>query len=288
MHLPKNYKLIVKSSLKEDIKKQDITTSLVVPKDLLGSAVVVSHEKGILCGLDIAREVFRQVDESLSFHSFKKEGSAFAKGKKLLKVSGRMCSIITAERVALNFLSLLSGISTTTRMFVDKISSTETKILDTRKTTPTLRALEKYAVRIGGGYNHRSSLSDAILVKDSHLHSAKYFGDKKINKEKFKRFMALARNKTKLKIEVETETLSEFRQIIPYQPDVILLDNFLPKNIKTAVKLRNEYFPKVKLEASGGINLNNVLTVARTGVDFISVGRLTHSPQTIDFSLEIS
>ena len=288
MHLPKNYKLTVKNSLKEDIRKEDITTRLVIPKHLKGSAVIVPREKGILCGVSIAREVFYQVDKSLAFYSFKKEGSAFNKGEKVVKISGKMRSIITAERVALNFLSFLSGISTTTRQFVDKISLIKTKIMDTRKTTPTLRAFEKYAVRVGGGYNHRSSLSDAILVKDNHLHTAKYFGDKKIDKEKFKKFILLARKKTSLKIEVETETLSEFRQIIHYRPDVIMLDNFSLKGILTAVKLRNEYFPTVLLEASGGINLNNVLSVAKTGVDFISVGKLTHSPRAIDFSLEIS
>jgi len=287
MHLPKNYKLTVKNSLKEDIRKEDITTQLVIPKNLIGSAVIVSREKGVLCGVSVVSEVFRQVDKSLVFYSFKGEGRTFNKGEKVIKVSGRMSSIITAERVALNFLSFLSGISTTTRQFVDKVRSTKTKIMDTRKTTPTLRALEKYAVKVGGGYNHRSSLSDAILVKDNHLHSAKYFGDRKIDKEKFKKFILLAKKKTSLQIEVETETLSEFRQVIDYQPDIIMLDNFSLKNIKTAIKLRNKCFPEVLLEASGEINLSNVLSVAKTGVDFISVGKLTHSPRAIDFSLEI-
>jgi nicotinate-nucleotide pyrophosphorylase (carboxylating) len=195
--------------------------------------------------------------------------------------------VLSAERVALNFLSLLSGIATATKTFVKRIKGTKAKILDTRKTTPNLRDLEKYAVRVGGGFNHRLSLVDAILLKGNHLRAGKFIRKGKLDEERMAKCIAYVKTLPAVKIEIEVETLEEFKKVIKYKPRVVMLDNFKPAQMKEAVRWRNRYFPRVKLEASGGINLKNVRKIAQTGVDFISVGNLTHSPKAIDFSLEI-
>lgn len=287
MLLSKNIQSVVRNALKEDVSKGDITTFLTIPSQLKGKGVVIAQEKGVLCGIEVIRAVFKQLDKQMKFKALKKDGSIFKKGDKLAIIQAKMRTILTGERVALNFLSLLSGVATLTKKFVDKTKDMKVKIKDTRKTIPNLRKLEKYAVRVGGGYNHRISLSDGIIVKDNHLKAAGYIYRGRLNKQKFCRLISLLKKKSSLKIEVEVENLNELKGIAIYKPDIIMLDNFSVKNLKSAVSLRNKYYPKIKLEASGGVNLKNVRAVARSGVDHISIGMITDSPWAIDFSLDI-
>jgi nicotinate-nucleotide pyrophosphorylase (carboxylating) len=283
----KEIKRIIKSALKEDIGTKDVTTSLAIPGDLKGQAVIIAKQDCILCGVEIAKEVFSQVDCKLTFKPFKKDGTRLKNNDKVAYISGDLAAILAAERVALNFLYMLSAVATLTKKFIDKTKGLRVKILDTRKTTPNLRSLEKYAVRVGGGSNHRSSLSSAILVKDNHLKAGGYVYKGRLNEKKICLLIDRLRKKTSLKIEIEVENLNEFKGVIKYRPDIIMLDNFSLKDLKVAVKFRNKNFPQVKLEASGGVNLRNVRAIARCGPDFISAGMLTHSPQAVDFSLEI-
>jgi len=287
MPLSKKISQIIKYALAEDIGGCDITTSLSISRKHQSQAAIFAKEKGILCGIEIAEEVFKQVDKKICFKALKKDTNRLKKGEKIALIKGETQSILAAERVVLNFLSLLSGVATSTNMLVDKTKNTKVKIMDTRKTTPLLRELEKYAVKTGGGINHRGSLAEGIIVKDNHLKAGKYFYRGRINEKKIEQLIARLREKTKLKIEIEIEDLKQFKEIIKYNPDIVLLDNFSLKDIKHAVRYRNENFPKITLEASGGINLNNAGAAARAGVDFISVGAITHSPKAIDFSLEI-
>ncbi len=286
MPLDKIAKNIIKKALKEDIGKKDITSLLSIPRQARGRARIIAKDKGVLCGFAIAREVFRQLDKKLKFKAFKKEGQTFLPGETIAVLNGNLQVIMAAERVALNFLSLFSGVASLTRKFVEKASGTKSKIMETRKTTPNLRDLEKYAVRIGGGINHRRNLAQAILIKDNHLLASGCINKGRINEERIKELILRAK-KTRLKVEVEADSLKLFKKVIKYKPDIIMLDNFSLKDIKTAVALRNRNSAGIKLEASGGINLKKVRPIARAGVDFISAGALTHSPCAIDFSLEL-
>ncbi len=278
---------IIKQALKEDIGTGDITTALCIPPKKKGKATIFSKQKGVLCGIDIAKEIFKTVDASLKFRSFKSDGRSFKTHEKIVQISGALSSILTAERVVLNFLSLLSGVATHTRKFTDEVKGTRAKIRGTRKTTPGLRVLEKYAVRTGGGTNHRSGLWDAVLVKDNHLKSNGMIHKGKINNKKVANAMAVIRKAVKSEIEIEVENMNEFKEIIKYKPDVVMLDNFDIKETQKAVQFRDKYFPGVKLEASGGVDIHKVKKIAETGVDFIAVGSITHSSESIDFSLEV-
>ena len=280
-------KNLVKQALEEDIDKRDITTSLIIPPGTKSEGIIILNEEAVLCGIEVAQNVFHQIDKKAVFRTLKRDGDVLKKGEKIAVIAGEAKTILTGERVALNFLSLLSGISTFTRKFVDKIEGCAVKIMDTRKTTPVLRELEKYAVTVGGGYNHRDSLYDGILVKDNHLKVIKCVYEGAIDENKMGQLISLLRSKTPLKIEVEVENLLEFKTVIKYKPDIIMLDNFSLKDLKAAVKLRNECFSEIKIEASGGVNLNTVEEIAHSGVDYISIGRITHSAQAVDFSLEI-
>ena len=287
MHLTKETLGIIQKSLDEDIDKKDITTCLTIPELLKGQGVILAKEKGVLCGIEIAKETFKLLDKEISFKSFKKDGASIGKNEKIAQITGNLRTILTGERVALNFLSMLSGISTSTQLFVDKVRGTDVKILDTRKTTPTLRSLEKYAVKTGRGTNHRETLFHGILVKDNHIKALKCYKNGKLDKKKIADMISKIRANTKIKIEVEVENMAEFIIVAENKPDIIMLDNFtLPNLIKTIAK-RNKCYPKILLEASGGITLKNVKKVARAGVDFISIGMLTHSPKALDFSLYI-
>jgi nicotinate-nucleotide pyrophosphorylase (carboxylating) len=206
----------------------------------------------------------------------------------VIEIYGRLTSILSAERVAVNFLSRLSGVSTTANLYVNKIAGTKAKILDTRKTTPGMRLAEKYAVRMGGGSNHRVGLYDGIIIKDNHLKAARLLIRGKLDDKKLLTIMGRMKRSLKIPIEIEVESLREFNLIIKYNPEVIMLDNFNIGMLKKAVEFRDNNYPNVKLEASGGINLKNVRAAALTGVDFISIGCITHSPKALDFSLEIS
>jgi len=278
---------VVRAALREDVGSGDITTFFCVSPRKKVKGVVFVKQPGILCGTELLCETFRAVDSQLKVRILKKDGSSLKRGDHIAYITGPAGSLLTAERVALNFLSLLSGVATYTDQFVKKIKGTSARIMDTRKTTPTLRMLEKYAVRTAGGYNHRFGLWDAVLIKDNHLRVADIVRGKKFKEEEFSRILEMIRKNTSYKIEVEVENLPEYKKVIRYRPDIVLLDNFNAANLRKAVLLRNKKYPKVLLEASGGVNLTNVRSIARTGVDFISAGSITHSPGSVDFSLEI-
>ncbi len=287
MSLNKHIQSVVKSALREDSCQRDITTAFAIPSKLKGKGVIVAQEKGILSGVEVAKAVFKQLNEGIVFKTLKKDGTAFKKGDEIALIQGSLQTILAGERVALNFLSLLSGVTTLTKKFVEKVKGTRVEIKDTRKTIPNLRILEKYAVGVGGGYNHRTSLSDGIIVKDNHLKAAGYIRRGRLDRKRFGSLVAALKKKSSLKFEVEVESLGELKEVLKYKPDIIMLDNFSVKNLKSAVSLRNKYYPKTKLEASGGVNLKNVRAVAGSGVDHISIGMITDSPEVIDFSLDV-
>jgi len=284
----KELKIIVKKALAEDIGFGDITTKLFIPKGSKVKAIILAKEDLIVCGVPVAKQVFKQLDKNISFTALINEGAAAKKNDVIAKISGKTRSILSAERVALNFLGFLSGIATKTKEFVEAIQPYKTKILDTRKTIPGLRALEKYAVRIGGGYNHRMSLDEMVLIKDNHIQVTRSPGHKVTS---IKDIINQIRNRIPkgMKIEIEVEDLKQFREALNEKPDIIMLDNMSTSQIKEAVRLRNNLSGNYKplLEASGGITLANIKDYASTGVDMISIGALTHSIDSVDVSLEI-
>ena len=265
-------KSFIREALNEDIGRKDITTEAIIPKNKFVKAVLVAKEDCVVCGLHIAGLVFKLKDKNIKFKPQVKDGQNLKKGKVLVEVLGRAQSILIAERVALNFVSLLSGIATSTREYVERVKPYKVKIMDTRKTIPGLRELEKYAVRIGGGYNHRMRLDEIILIKDNHW---KVTGS----------YLNLPKFTENYQVELEVKNLKEFIQALKLKPDIIMLDNMSIKDMRKAVKIRNYRLPK--LEASGGITLKNVKKIASTGVDMISIGALTHSVNSVDISLEI-
>ena len=266
---------IIRNALREDVGVGDITTSSIVASSAVVRAIIIAKEKGLVAGLLVAGEVFKQVDRKIKFTPKVKDGTRVKKGTTLATLSGPARGILTGERVALNFLQRLSGIATLTNKFVSMARGT--KILDTRKTTPGLRALEKYAVRCGGGVNHRMGLYDAVLIKENHIALA---GGIERAIEGINRVQ-----KKKMVIEVETRSLSDVKRAIKAGVDRILLDNMSLRNIKEAARLCQ--VAKVETEASGGMTIEKVRLVAKAGVDYISVGALTHSPQALDISLLI-
>ncbi len=268
---------IIKQALKEDIGKGDITTRLTVPVNIKAEARIIAKEKGILAGSSIVIMIFSTLDPKIRINFKIKEGARFNKGAVIAEIYGNARVLLTGERTALNFLCRLSGIATLTRKFVDRVSHTKAKILDTRKTTPNLRILEKYAVRIGGGINHRFGLYDMILIKDNHIEAAGSI----TNAVRF----AQAGNNSELPIEVETKNLSEVKEAIKLKIPVIMLDNMNLNQIRKAVKLGRG---KVKFEVSGGVNLKYVKKIVETGIDYISVGALTHSAPIVDMSMKIT
>lgn len=272
-------KEILLHCLKEDIGSGDVTTKSLIPEGKSIKGKIIAKEPCVICGLNVASLAFRLQNKNIKFKPAVREGDFVSKGRAIVEISGKAQDILTAERVALNFLSFLSGIATKTRRFVDTVEPYNVKILDTRKTLPGLRLLQKYAVRIGGAFNHRLSLDEMILIKDNHL---KVIGDrlwvtgfKEIEKK----------ISSKLKTEIEVKTLGQFKKAIKIKPDIIMLDNMSIKDMKKAVKIRKGLSPK--LEASGGITFENIREVAKCGVDMISVGDLTHSVKAIDLSLEV-
>ncbi len=270
----------VKSALKEDIGTGDVTTSALIHPDTWGSARIIAKEDGILAGLFVAMETFLQVDDTISFEEALSEGSFFKKGQELLVIKGRVSSMLLAERVALNFLQRLCGIATLTKEFVERIKDLNTRIVGTRKTTPGLKILEKYAIRIGGGCNHRMNLSDGILIKDNHIAAVGSIKDA----------VRRARNYSPhtLKVEIEVTDINDLKEAINKGADIVMLDNIKPEQIKKAVEVAKKIRKDVLLEASGGVTLENVREIAKTGVDIISVGALTHSFKSIDLSLKIN
>lgn len=266
-------------ALREDIGAGDLTSDFFVSKDQQATARIVARERAILAGIETAAEVFRRVDPAIEVATERKDGSEAHPDEIVMELRGPAQSILKAERVALNFLQRLSGIATMTHRFVEAAANEHVKILDTRKTTPGLRALEKAAVVAGGGQNHRFGLFDMVMLKDNHLATTDEF-------ESFAKAVRKFREaKPKIQIEVEADTLEQVHALLEIDGiDVILLDNMTPAQIREAIALGKH---KVKFEASGGVTLKNIRQIAATGVDYISIGALTHSPRAIDFSLEL-
>jgi len=276
---PDNYDPIA-AALKEDIGKGDITTEFFVPEALHASGRIVAHESAVIAGTGTAAEIFRKIDPATDIHIVRPDGEAIVAGDVVIEVRGLARSILKAERVALNFLQRLCGIATLTRQFVDAVGNHPAKILDTRKTTPGLRALEKAAVVAGGGVNHRSGLYDMVLVKDNHLAALgglSGFADQ---------IRQLREERPNIRIEVEADDLEQVRAFVEIDGiDAILLDNMVPAQIREALALRRN---NIKFEASGGVTLKTVRRIAATGVDFISIGALTNSARAIDLGLEMN
>ncbi|MFH0826976.1 MAG: carboxylating nicotinate-nucleotide diphosphorylase [Candidatus Omnitrophota bacterium] len=273
-------KAILKEALKEDIGRKDITTqALISPKEI--RAALVAKEPCVVCGLSLAGMVFKLMDKRITFKPEVCDGQKVKRDKVLAFLRGPAQDILSAERVALNFLSLLCAVATKTRQFVEVTKPYGVRIMDTRKTIPGLRILQKYAVRIGGGYNHRFKLDELIMAKDNHL---KIIGGPRGLKKKWKNL----RRKGK-PIEIEVNHLDEFQAVLDLKPDIIMLDNMTASDIKKAVLFRNKHYARRHplLEASGGISLRNIKKIASTGVDMISIGSLTHSIDSVDISLEI-
>lgn len=270
----------IAAALKEDIGEGDITTDFFVPETLHATGRIAARENAIVAGTGAAAEVFRQVDPSIDIQIIRPDGDEVVVGDVIIEVRGLAGSILKAERVALNFLQRLCGIATLTRQFVDAIGNHPAKILDTRKTTPGLRALEKAAVVAGGGVNHRFGLYDMVLVKDNHLAT---FGGLSSFADRIRQ---LRKERPNIRIEVEADDLEQARAFAEVEGiDVILLDNMTPAQIREAIALRND---NIQFEASGGITLKNVKRVAATGVDYISIGGLTNAARAIDISLEMT
>ena len=267
-------------AIQEDVGAGDVTSDFFVPANLRALARILSHEKAIVAGTETAAEVFRRIDPALHIQILRADGADVDVGNVIIEIRGLARSILKAERVALNFLQRLSGIATLTRKFVDAAGNDQVKILDTRKTTPGLRALEKAAVVAGGGGNHRFGLFDMVLVKDNHLatHSGFAAFVETIRK--------LRQERPDVRIEVEADRLQQVRNFLQIDDiDLILLDNMQPAQIREAIALGKN---KVKFEASGGVTLKNIRQIAATGVDYISIGALTHSARAIDLSLKMT
>ncbi|HWB22269.1 MAG TPA: carboxylating nicotinate-nucleotide diphosphorylase [Gaiellaceae bacterium] len=270
---------VVAAALAEDVGTGDRTTEGTVPAEARCRAQLLLKEPGVVCGVEIARAVFQELDPAVIVEVVVQDGALVADVATLAEIEGPARAILTGERTALNLLGRLCGIATLTRQYVDLVAGTGPTILDTRKTTPGLRALEKYAVRCGGGSNHRAGLDDAILVKENHLRLAGGIGPA------LAALRVAVNGSHSLTIEVEAETLDEVAEALDAGVERILLDNMTPAEIEAAIELTAG---RAKLEASGGITLENVRAYAETGVDFISIGALTHSARSLDVSLEIA
>ncbi len=269
----------IENALMEDVGDGDHTSLACVPSSAKGKAQLLAKENGIIAGIDLAIEIFNYVDKSLQLKVFAKDGSKIKKGDIILTAKGKSQSILTAERLVLNCMQRMSGIATYTNKLVGLCKGTKTKVIDTRKTTPTIRGLEKWAVLLGGGANHRIGLYDMILIKDNHID---YAGGIKQAIEAANTYLK-SKNK-KLKIEIEARNIKEVKQILAIgNVHRIMLDNFTIAELKKAIKLINGRY---ETEASGGITEKNIYSYAKCGVDFISVGALTHSIKSIDLSLK--
>jgi len=285
---------IIQAALKEDIGPRDLTTSALIPKDQQTEGEIVIRQEGVVAGLPVAEWTFNAVDPRVRFKPMVRDGETVHAGKAVAFIEGPARGILMAERTALNFFARMSGVASLTRAFVEKVRRTRAQILDTRKTTPTLRILEKYAVAAGGGVPHRMGLYDQVLIKDNHLKLVAAQGGAG---SPIERAVALARSQFAARrsppvIEVEVTHLQEFRQALSAKADIILLDNMELPQIQEAVRLRNAVSrskkgPRVLLEVSGGVTLETVERIAAAGADRISVGSLTHSAPALDVALEL-
>ncbi len=302
----------IRQALREDIGKGDITTQALIPSHLRGRAYIKAKSNGILAGSEVVSEVFRAVDPGLRVKKHVSDGGRIRKGQKVFSLEGRAASILKGERVALNFLSRLSGVATLTRRFSEKVKGTKAKIYDTRKTTPLWRELEKSAVKAGGGFNHRFGLWDQALIKDNHwaalqnpvilsrrrrrrISGDRFFAEftledvtpLRMTSEGLRMTLMRLRRQRKF-IEIEVENVQGLVRVLPLRPDAVLLDNFSISNLRQAVQAAKAFRKKPLLEASGGVHLENARSIAKTGVDRISVGALTHSAPALDFSLTLN
>lgn len=273
--VPANIRQFIEKAIEEDLGTGDITSELLIPSERKATAMVVAKCDAVLAGMPFALEAFDIIDKDIKTNVFASEGAKVRKGDIIAEINGPARSILAGERVFLNILQRLSGVATLTNKFVMAVRGTKTKILDTRKTQPCMRAMEKYAVSMGGGRNHRFGLYDAILIKDNHIEAVGSIKEA-VKRAKGGRHLS--------KIEVEVENLKEFREALKAGADVVMLDNMPVSEMKKAVELREG---NVLLEASGNVTLENVREIAETGVDFISIGALTHSAPSADISLKI-
>lgn len=275
MPAPSEIEKLIRNALIEDLDgKTDITTETIIPPDKEARATLRARQSGIVAGVDVAALVFEIVDPALTFTAFTKDGEMLTAGQNILSVEGPAISILTAERTALNFLAHLSGIATLTGKYVEAIQGTNAKILDTRKTLPGLRELQKKAVKAGGGKNHRFGLYDMVLIKDNHIAIA---GNVTAALDKVQN--------QKTKIEIEVDTLEQLQEALNHgSVDIVMLDNMDPDTLKKAVEMVEG---KISTEASGSISLDNIRAIAETGVDYISIGALTHSAPALDIGLDI-
>ena len=266
---------ILKNALKEDLPQGDITSESVISPDSYSQAYIRAKEAGVLAGMDVAEKVFKEVDSNIVFEKYVQDGEKIVLGDRLARVSGNSISLLKGERTALNFLQRMSGIATLTNKFVQQLKGTRAKLLDTRKTTPGLRVLEKYAVKMGGGENHRFNLSEMVMLKDNHL---KLVGS-------ITKAVQMARDKIpeKIKIEVETTNLSEVKEAVRCGADMIMLDNMSLEEMRVVIAWVKR---KVPLEVSGNVDLVRIKDSALLGVDYISVGALTHSFKSLDISMD--
>ncbi len=278
----KQYEDVLRRALEEDGAYADITTLSTVPENQQAQATFLTRQAGVIAGLEVALNTFRMLDERIEIESVVQDGASVRPNDVLARLNGSARSVLSAERVALNLLGRLSGIATITAQCVRALEGTQARILDTRKTTPGLRSLEKMAVVLGGGHNHRFGLSDGVLIKDNHIKAAGGITNAIVGARRMASHL--------LKIEVECETLAEVREAIEAKADVVLLDNMSVESMRDAVTLLRREAPHILIEASGniGTNMERLKAVAATGVDFISLGALTHSAPNFDISLEFA
>lgn len=284
MKIPYSVREIIRIALNEDIGNGDITTSLLIPEDNESRALIISKGNFVVAGIPFVKEVFAILDTRIKFNLFINDGSKVTKGTVIAEVQGRTRALLSGERVSLNILQRLSGIATLTNMFVERVKGLNVKIVDTRKTTPGLRFMEKYAVRMGGGSNHRFGLFDGILIKDNHIEAVGSITDA----------MNLARkghhpvrDLSLSGIEVEVENLNDLKEAIEAGADIVMLDNMSVEDMKKAVDTARNTQRNIILEASGNVTLDNVREIAQTGVDLISIGALIHSATAVDISMKI-
>ena len=291
IELPKktDYQTLIELARREDLGGGDVTSNATIPARQQGTGHIVFRQEGILCGMPVVLEVLRQYDEHLQFRQKFQDGEHIKANTVIAEINGPLRSLLAAERVLLNFLQRLSGIATVTARYVEQTVGTPAQILDTRKTTPGWRELEKYAVRCGGGANHRQGLYDAILIKDNHLHA---LGSGELKEKLSQAVEKIFKHYKELKfIEVEVDDLQQLQTVLGVKGvDIVLLDNMNTDQLRQAVAHRDRMHPskKVLLEASGNVNLEKVNEIARTGVDRISVGALTHSATGLDIGLDLS
>lgn len=273
------YQFLIERALSEDLQQEGDLTSRAIFGDEPTTAMIIAKQDGVLAGVEIARDVFWAVDPDCQIRFYRHDGDFFSDQEIIFTVNGNIRSLLRAERTALNFIARLSGIATLTRQYVSKVAGTRCRILDTRKTTPGWRMLEKYSVHVGGGHNHRLGLYDMVLIKDNHITAA---GG--IAPAVKKAYSYLQKNRVTAKIEVEVTNLPQMQEALALPVDRIMLDNMSPEEMKKAVELCAHRIP---LEASGNVRLETVAEIAATGVDYISIGALTHSAPAIDFSMKI-